>query len=110
MSYQARFAALFAQGAEAYSDSTKPTQASGNPFLDNSDADLDTETETTETTDAGHTYAQQDAQPIIVNVFTIAAAEMLAQFADEDEDELQILAPAIIEATAPTKPKRTYRF
>jgi hypothetical protein len=39
MSYQPRFASLFDQGAETYSDPTTTTQASGNPFLFDDDAD-----------------------------------------------------------------------
>jgi hypothetical protein len=99
------FAEQFAQGNERYIDpnATKITTvvSSGNPFLDG-EAEMKIAEAATTTT-----------QPFI-NWFTINADEMLAQFADEDEDDL-ILAPAIIEAAATpttTKPRRplTRRF
>jgi hypothetical protein len=110
------FAEQLAQGNERYIDPAASqvatvTTSSGNPFLD-AMADFAASTDTDDTTETTTDTTAITAQPFI-NWFTINADEMLAQLDAEDEDtDALILAPAVIEATAPTKPRRplTRRF
>jgi hypothetical protein len=120
MSYQARFAALLADGAETYSsDSSDIEDASWPDSPDSTDADnsfaqptivncftiaaaemlaaLEDDTDTDAT----------DAQPIIVNCFTLAGEEMLNALSDDD-DEL-CLPSAFITAAAPPPAARLHR-